>query len=111
MNRIILFFIVLLSVFACNKDVKVVNNSNVENQDWYKNLAKPCSGSCNAQIYKGVYNNSTVYYSILIGATCDPVLSVDLLNFNGEIVKSYSITEHGNFLREVTNSELIYKCN
>lgn len=108
MKKIILLCIVMLSMFSCKKDT---TSLDVKNTQWYKNLPKPCGDICKTQIVKAKYNNEIVYYSRLSGELCDPIFTPDLINFNGQIVKSYDITDQAAFNQEVTTLEIIYSCD
>jgi hypothetical protein len=112
MKRFLLVSISAICLLACEKEKKI--STNVEGQEWYKNLMIPCNENtiCKTSIIKALYKKDTVYYTALVGALCDPVFTATLLNSNGEVVKVYSgFSSKATFNEEVTYIETAYRCD
>lgn len=112
MKKYSVLLLVAIFCLACEKDENTVDAINIEDQEWYKEHAKPCQESdvCKTWINKALYNNDTVYYTSLSGPLCDPIFSVILRNNKGEVVKEYGYEELASYSEEVIFIETIYKC-
>lgn len=112
MKKILICFLIFIGVLSCKKES--LYYITLKNKDWFREMAVSCDKSaiCKTYIYMAQFNKEPVVYSMLTGALCDPIFSVQLHNLNGEVIKSYSGPNDASaFGREVTNKELIYRCD
>lgn len=103
----------LFLIVSCDDDSKENTSNKLEDQQWFKDLQQPCDEDviCKIIVQKGIYNNDTVYYTILSGALCDAVYNINLHDLHGNIVKHYDYTEMNLFFDEVEYLETVYRCD
>ncbi|WP_282035522.1 hypothetical protein [Saccharicrinis aurantiacus] len=113
MKKTIIILFAVVSIFSCQKDASKENSIILQDQEWFKELQVPCDENsiCMMRINKALYQEDTVYYSIYVGALCDMVFSVSLMNLEGEVLKTYSGPDDlEDFNNEVTIVETVYSC-
>ncbi len=113
MKKFLVYLLIFIGISSCKKD-DPGDYGTLKNKEWFQNMAVPCDKNaiCKTYIYKATYDNVPVVYSIPVGALCDAYFSVQLHNLDGEVIKSYvgpgTLSAFGT---EVTNKELIYRCD
>ena len=113
-KNLILTIATLFILFtSCEQQNTTPPSDNIEDQDWYKELAKPCEENtiCAIFIMQGLYNNDTVYFTSLSGPLCDPVFQVILYNKYGEVIRGFNYDEIAAFDSAVTDIKTIYRCD
>lgn len=111
MYRLILF-VLALSLFSCNTSEDGSCVDNIEQVAEWKELFDNCGNGqiCDPVVFKATYLRvRTVYFVRLTGPLCDVAFITVLLNCEGEIITT--IRDFDIFTRDVTNIEMIRKCN
>jgi len=84
----------------------------LEDLPWLKTL-KETMVDCDLEIsiFQARYKAKPVFYVAITDPAANTIFGVDLLDCNGNRVKLYKSAEHNAFYREVTNQEVLYRCN
>lgn len=126
MKKILILSGLVLLAGSCKKETERVANActaqnPLEELPWLKAMkdaaaAIPPSG-CATRIERATYQNQPVFYAWFTGMSCDrrlacdAVFSVVLYDCQGKRVKNYySGLELGDFVKEVTNREILFEC-
>lgn len=117
MKKGLVYVLIFIGILSCRKEASFNKEeflAALNQKEWFHQMKVTCDvdAICKTYIYMAQYNNEPVVYSSVSGALCDPYFSVQLHNLNGEVIKSYSgPNDLSAFGREVTNNELIYRCD
>lgn len=103
-------FLIIAIILSCEKDNKAENL--IDDLPWLKeikNSLKSCT--CDVSIFKGTYNNQTVYFTLMNDPVCNSVFGTSLWNEKGETIKTYGPSDQNLFASEVTNKIVLYTCS
>ena len=107
------FALCLFLFTACEKSNSDEDQlSRLRKEQWFVELWGSCenTGPCYTVVSRGFYQGQWVYFGVLTGQLCDPLLYTRLYNVNGEVLKVYDETNATDFDDEVTNVENVWSC-
>ena len=100
---------------ACQNNLdSCLSPLELKNAKLVGDLLEDCSWSCctcKTHLFKGVFENESVYFSETSGPLCDIIQSVSIRDCSGNVIKTYDGSEHLDFLIQVTERELLIECD
>ena len=76
-------------------------------------MADTCESNsiCQTYIILSLYKDKSVFYTYWVGALCDPIFNVFLLDCMGDTIKEYKFGDQHIFEEEVEFVEHLYTCS
>jgi hypothetical protein len=91
--------------------------SNIEDNDhaptWFWELKNGLTNCiCEISIIQAAYQHQTVFYTAVTDPLCNGVNTPTLLNCEGEIVKTFTLseTDQKDFYENVIDKKVLYRC-
>jgi hypothetical protein len=107
--------ILVFGCFECTEVNTVCSDirDNDQAPGWFKELKNDLTNcTCEISIVRATYQHQTVFYTALTDPMCNGVNTPTLLNCDGEIIKTFTLSEadQKDFFENVIDKNILYRC-